>query len=305
MAHRRLISRIVAAAIAVACFAAHAAAPSLYVASVRSGGVNSDAPISGNLYTVNLSTGASQLVGAIRLPGSRAVGVTGLAFHPKSGILYGITSEQSPNEPHSLITIDPNTGAATLIGDLGFICSDVTFNSQAVLYAWMQTTSQLGTVDLSTGAVTRIGRPHAAGSPSGIAVDPNDMIYVTTKGASGTLDNVDLTTGEIQVGPPLTGAPFSTQISAMSFSPSGLLLAINSNGGSPANARLVTINSASGAVATIGNLPDDSDALAFLTSGGANLAPTLQAMSPGGRVVIIVVSIVLIAVAGTVVFRKG
>ncbi|HEX4780588.1 MAG TPA: hypothetical protein VH301_07535, partial [Usitatibacter sp.] len=177
-------------------------------------------------------------------------------------------------------------------------------NSKGTLYTWMQTTSQLGTVDLSTGAVTRIGRPHSAGSPSGIAVDPNDMIYVTTKGASGTLDNVDLATGEIQVGPPLTGAPFSTQISAMSFSPSGLLLAINSNGGSPANARLVTINSATGAVSTIGPLPDDSDALAFLTTTGANLAPTLSSMSPGGRVVVITISVVLVVVAGTVIFRR-
>ncbi|HXF79595.1 MAG TPA: hypothetical protein VN598_12075 [Usitatibacter sp.] len=305
MAIRRFLARIAAAAIAAASFSANAAAPSLYVASVRSGGVNTDAPISGNLYTVNLSSGASQLVGAIRLPGSRAVGVAGLSFHPKSGVLYGITSEQSPNEPHSLVTIDPDTGAATLIGDLGYIASDASFNSKGTLYVWLQTTSQLGTVDLATGAVTRIGRPRPAGTPSGMAIDPNDMIYVTAKGASGTLDNVDTVTGDLQVGAPLTGAPFSTQINSMSFSPSGLLLAINSNGGSPAASRLVTINTATGAVATIGNLPDDSDALAFQTSPGANLAPTLQAMSPGGRVVIIVVSIVLIAVAGTVVFRRS
>lgn len=301
----RHILALAAVAMALLAGAARAAQPALYVASVRSGGVNTDAPISGNLYTVALARGASQLVGAIRLPGSRAVGVTGLAFHPKTGVLYGVTSEQSPNEPHSLVTIDPATGAATLIGDLGYIASDCAFDSKGTLYVWLQTTSQLGMVDLGTGAVTRIGRPRSAGSPSGIAVDPNDMIYVTTKGASGTLDNVDIATGALQVGPPLTGAPFSTQINAMSFSPSGLLLAINSNGGSPASSRLVTINTATGAVATIGNLPDDSDALAFNTSTGPNIAPTLQAMSPGGRVVVIVVSIVLIAVAGTVIFRRG
>jgi len=303
MARRRIFARI-AAILTLAAGLAHGAGPSLYVASVRSGGVNTDAPISGNLYTVNLSSGAAALVGAIRLPSSRAIGVTGLAFHPNTGILYGITSEQSPNEPHSLVTIDPATGAASWIGDLGYIASDIAFDSKGTLYAWLQTTSQLGTVDLSTVAVTRIGRPRAAGSPSGIAIDPNDMIYVTTKGASGTLDNVDTATGALQVGPPLTGAPFSTQINSMSFSPSGFLLAINSNGGSPAASRLVTINTATGAVATIGNLPDDSDALAFVTSTGPNIAPTLQAMSPGGRVVVIVVSIILIAVAATVLFRR-
>ena len=295
---------MLAAIVALGASVAFAAAPSLYVASVRTGALNADAPISGNLYTVNLSSGASQLVGAIRLPGSRPVGVTGLAFHPKSGILYGITSEQSPNEPHSLMTIDPSTGAAALIGDLGAIASDISFDSKGTLYAWLQTTSQLATVDLATGAVTRIGRARAAGYPSGVAVDPNDMVYVTAKGASGTLDNVDIASGAVQVGPPLTGAPFSTQINSMSFSPSGLLLAINSNGGSPASARLVTINTATGAVSTIGNLPDDSDALAFATGSGPNVAPTLQAMSPGGRVVIIVLSIVLVAVAATVVLRR-
>jgi len=295
---------LLAAALALVAGVAHAASQQLYVTSVRSGGVNTETPISGNLYTVNLSSGASQLVGAIRLPGSRAVGVAGLSFHPKTGVLYGITSEQSPNEPHSLVTIDPNTGAATLIGDLGAIASDASFDSKGTLYVWLQTTSQIGTVDLTTGAVTRIGRARPAGSPSGIAIDPNDMIYVTAKGASGTLDNVDTVTGDLQQGPPLTGAPFSTQINSMSFSPSGLLLAINSNGGSPATSRLVTSNTATGAVAAIGNLPDDSDALAFNTSNGPNLAPTLQSMSPGGRVVVIVVSIVLIAVAGTVVFRR-
>ena len=301
---RRRILACLAVAAALLAGGARAATQQLYVASVRSGAVNTDTPISGNLYTVNLSSGASQLVGAIRLPGSRTVGVAGLSFHPKTGVLYGITSEQSPNEPHSLVTIDPNTGAATLIGDLGAIASDASFDSKGTLYVWLQTTAQIGTVDLTTGAATRIGRGRPAGTPSGMAIDPNDMIYVTAKGASGTLDNVDTVTGALQVGPPLTGAPFSTQINSMSFSPSGLLLAINSNGGSPAASRLVTINTATGAVATIGNLPDDSDALAFNTSSGPNIAPTLQAMSPGGRVVVIVISIVLIVVAGTVVFRR-
>src|SRR5689334_8919265 len=176
---------LLAAALAFFAGVAHAASQQLYVTSVRSGGVNTEAPISGNLYTVNLSSGASQLVGAIRLPGSRPIGVAGLSFHPKTGVLYGITSEQSPNEPHSLVTIDPNTGAASLIGDLGAIASDASFDSKGTLFVWLQTTSQIGTVDLTTGAATRIGRPRPAGSPSGIAIDPNDMIYVTAKGASG------------------------------------------------------------------------------------------------------------------------
>ena len=298
----KMFLRVLALLLAFWATGVGAALHTLYAASVRSG-LALDAPIAGNLYVVNLANGTASLVGAIRLPGSKPIGVTGMAVHPSTGVLYGITSEQSPNNPRSLVTIDPTSGAASLVGDLGRIGSDIAFDAKGILYVWLPATSQLGTVDISNATVTPIGKPGPAGSPAGIAVDPSGMVYVTSKGASGTLDNVDLATGALQIGPELTGAPFSTQINSMSFSPSGLLLAVNSNGGSPANTRLVTINTATGAVATIGALPDDTDALAF-TGSGPNLAPTLSTMSPGGRVVIAVISTVLIFLAGSLLLRR-
>ena len=301
MTGRRLIS-ILVAAMALGCPGAGAALHTLYAASVRTA-VSADAPIAGNLYTVNLANGTATLVGAIRLPGSKSIGVTGLAAHPTSGVLYGITSEKSPNSPHALVTIDPASGAAELVGDLRFVGSDISFDSKGTLFVWLPATSQLGTVNLSDATVSPIGKAGAGSSPAGIAVDPNGMVYVISKGASGTLDNVDLVTGALQMGPQLTGAPFSTQISAMSFSPSGLLLAVNSNGGNPANTRLVTINTATGVVATIGPLPDDTDALTF-SGSGPNIAPTLSTMSPGGRVVIVVISAVLLVLAGMLVLKR-
>ena len=298
----KMFLRVLAVFLAFWSAGAGAAVHTLYAASVRSG-LALDAPIAGNLYVVNLANGTASLVGAIRLPGSKPIGVTGMAVHPSTGVLYGITSEQSPNHPRSLVTIDQTNGAASLVGDLGRVGSDIAFDAKGTLYLWLPATSQLGTVDISNAAVTPIGKPGPAGSPAGIAIDPSGMVYVTSKGASGTLDNVDLATGALQIGPALTGAPFSTQINSMSFSPSGLLLAVNSNGGSPANTRLVTINTATGAVATIGALPDDTDALAF-TGSGPNLAPTLSTMSPGGRVVIAVISTVLIFLAGSLLLRR-
>ena len=294
---------ILAAVLALWVSGAGAAPHVLYAASVRSG-LSLDAPIAGNLYIVNLANGTASLVGAIRLPGSKPIGVTGMAFHPSTGVLYGITSELSPNSPRSLVTIDPTSGAASLVGDLGMVGSDIAFDAKGTLYGWLPGTSQLGTVNVSNASVTPIGKPAPAGSPAGIAVDPNGMVYVTSKGASGTLDNVDLASGALQVGPPLTGAPFSTQINSMSFSPSGLLLAVNSNAGSPANTRLVTINTATGVVATIGALPDDTDALAF-SGTGPNLAPTFSTMSPGGRVVVAVISTVLLVLAGMVLLKRN
>jgi len=117
-------------------------------------------------------------------------------------------------------------------------------------------------------------------------------------------NNVDLASGALQIGPALTGAPFSTQINSMSFSPSGLLLAVNSNGGSPAETRLVTINTATGVVTTIGSLPDDTDALAFTGGLSANLAPTFSTLNPGARVVVAVVSVILVVLAAMVLFRS-
>ncbi|MBC8023762.1 MAG: hypothetical protein H7Y14_11615 [Burkholderiales bacterium] len=283
---------------------AQSALHTLYAASVRSGGVATDSRIAGNLYTINLANGTATLVGAIRLSGSKPIGVTGLAVHPTNGTLFGITSEQSPNIPRSLVTIDPKTGAAKLVGELGVVGSDIAFDAKGTLYMWLPGTTQLGTVDPSSGAVVPFGRPGPAGSPAGIAIDPQGMIYVTPKGASGTLDNVELSSGALQVGPPLTGAPFPTQINSLSFSPSGLLLAVNSNGGSPASTRLVTINTATGAVAAIGPLPDDTDALTFTGLGRPILAPTFSGLNPGARVVVAVVSTVLVVLAAVVLLRR-
>ncbi len=301
-ARYKIFPRLLLAVLSLWAGVAGAALHQLYAASVRTG-LAVDAPIAGNLYSVNLASGTATLVGAIRLPGAKPIGVTGMAVHPSTGVLYGITSEQSPNNPRSLVTIDPASGSAALIGELGVVGSDIAFDSKGTLYLWLQGTSQLGTVNTSNASVIPVGHPGPPGSPAGIAIDPAGMVYVTSKGASGTLDNVDLANGALQIGPPLTGAPFSTQINSMSFSPSGLLLAVNSNGGSPANTRLVTINTATGVVSAIGALPDDTDALAF-TGIGTNLAPTLSTMSSGGRVVIAVISTVLIFLAGSLLFRR-
>ena len=295
---------VLAAAAALCCGEARAVGHTLYAASVRSGAGQQDnkSAVAGNLYTINLANGNASLVGPIRCEGKH-IGVTGMAWHPTSGELYGITAEQSPNYPHCLIVIDPATGNSKLVGDLGVHGSDIAFDSKGTLYIWLPATGRLGTVNLSTAQITPIGKPAGQGTQAGIAVDPQDMVFVTAKGAGGTLDNVDLSSGQLQIGPPLTGAPFSTQINSMSFSPSGLLLAVNSNGGSPASTKLVTINTATGAVAMIGALPDDTDALAFVGMG-ANVAPTFSTLNPGARVVVTVISVVLVVLAISVVVRR-
>lgn len=300
MAWRTLISILLASAAASGALAQ--GTHTLYAASSRTHATGETGAIVGNLYTINLANGTATLVGATRLPGAKPIAVTGLSVDPLSGVFYGITSQQSPNHPRALVAIDPATGNATLIGDLGVGISDVAFDTSGVLYAWIPATSQLGVINVASARVSVLGKPGPASTPAGIAIDANGTAYLTRSGATGTLDTVDLKTGEVKTGPPLAGAPLPSVINSMSFSPSGLLLAVNSNAGAPATTLLVTINTASGAVGTIGPLPDDTDSLTF-GRGGRSIAPTLSTMSPGARVVIAAVSTVLLVLAGMLLFK--
>jgi hypothetical protein len=242
-----------------------AVADTLYAATVRTGSGGSES-ITGSLYTVNLGSGSATFIAPLRLDGRAPIGITGMAAHPVTGLMYGITSPLSGDHPQSLVTLDPNTGNATLVGALRFPGSDIAFNKAGILFTWLPATSQLGIVNLTTGAVTPIGPPSAAGTIAGLAVDQHGTAFITPSGAGGTLDIVDIATGAIKKGPQLNGAPFASSINSMTFTPSGLLLAVNSNAGSPASTALVQINTATGAVNKIGTLPDDTDALAFVSA---------------------------------------
>lgn len=245
-------------------------AQKLYAASVRT--VAQSGSVGGSLYTVALATGSASFVAPIRLNGSAPLGITGLAVHPATGDFYGITSPLSRTFPVSLVTLDPTTGDSRMVGPLRIGASDIAFSRAGILFAWLPATSQLGMVSLETGAVTPIGAAGAAGPPAGLAIDPAGNAYITPKGAAGTLDTVDIATGAVKAGPTLAGAPFDSAINSMTFTPQGLLLAVNSNAGAPAATRLVTINVASGAVANIGTLPDDTDGIAFASVPGRDTA---------------------------------
>ena len=238
----------------------------LYAASFRNIAGGADG-LAGGLYSVRLGTGTATFVAPLRLNGTASIGVTGLAVHPETGVFYGITPPQSPNQPQSLVSIDPATGRAALVTPLSRAGSDIAFNRAGILFMWMPNTSQVGIVNMSNGQVTPVGLPRGQGTASGLAIDSAGVGYITPAGASGTLDTIDLGTGAITPGPALSGAPFPTGVNSMTFTPSGLLLAVNSNAGSPASTKLVTINIATGAVSTIGTLPDDTDALTFADGG--------------------------------------
>lgn len=278
-------------------------AQTLYATSIRTIASGGGDRVVGNLYTINLATATATLVAPIRMHGNTAVGITGLATHPATGVLYGITSAQSPVNPRCLVTIDPATGDAELVAPLGAPGSDIAFDSDGHLYVWLPETRQLGQVDLATAAVRAIGPPGPSGTTGGIAIDDKGQAYVTPAGAVGQLDRVDTKTGIITPGPMLGHAPFPSGINAMTFSPSGLLLALNSNGGSPASVRLVAINTATGAVSTIGSLPDDSDGIAFAGSRQREIGAALATISGRTLALLSLVLGLAIALAGVAAFK--
>jgi hypothetical protein len=192
---------------------------------------------------VQLAGGTATFIAPIRLNGRSSS-----ASPASQRIAPPVSSDHalSRNAPLALVTVIRERQGDT-IGPMTQGGSDIAFNRAGILFTWLPQTSQLGTVNLDTGAVTPIGNPGAPGPPAGLAIDDSGVAYVTPKGATGTLDSFDIATGTQTTGPMLTGAPFDSTINSMTFTPSGLLLAVNSNSGSPSAARLVTINVSTGA----------------------------------------------------------
>ena len=259
----RRILQVLAPALAVAFFAAGAAAQTLYASSVRTYSDPSYKGVEGNIYTVDPDTAGTQLVTSINY-GKTPIGLDGLAIHPKTGVFYGITSATAAVIPHSLVIVDPATGAATLVGDLGDVGSDITFDNDGTLYVWLPNTRQMGKIDLDSGRVTARGHAIERGASKGaFTVIGGGKAYLAATGGAGTLDTLDVQTGTITTGPALTGAPFPDLITGLAYSPHGTLFGINTNFGRSTQANLIMIDPATGKVTNVGALPNDTDAITW------------------------------------------
>lgn len=232
--------------------------------------------VDSNLYTVDTTTGHTTSIGPI------GFAVTGLAVNPLTGKLYGSTSMDSPNNPGSIITIDKATGAGTLVGPIGMDneIADLTFDASGTLYGWSEIfVDDLVTINTTTGAATVVGNSGLFTFGSGIA-DVNGILFYSGDGVTGDLRTVDKSTGLTTVVSTLHGAPPNTDgIAAMAADPdTGTLFGVALNDSDLVHpAYLVTIDTATGVVTTIGSLPVDFDAIAFdnapVVVGYPHLAP--------------------------------
>jgi hypothetical protein len=241
--------------------------PVMYAATGSNG-------VAGNLYTINPSTAASSLVGPIlNTSGSGAIGLTGLDFNPLDGTLYGITANSTSANGNtvakSLVTIDPATAFATVIGGLGVANTDISFRSDGTLFGFQsnETTGSIHSmtkIDLGTGLSTVVGSTGLASTNGGgLAFDEGGTLYLSATGSSGTLDTLNPSKGTRTVGGSITGAPVAGSINAMAAN--GLtLFGVDSASIAREGVHLVTITrgAAAATVTDIGSLPSDTDAIA-------------------------------------------
>jgi hypothetical protein len=144
------------------------------------------------LITINTSTGAGTLIGAL------GVTIDELAF-AANGTLYGWSGRISGS---SLYTINLTTGAATKVGTSGISNSGAGFAINASGTAYLAAAGASGvlrTVDLATGAVTTVATLSGAPLPTA-AIDAMGF------NQDGTLFGVNLAEG----GPGNPGAPGQT-----------------------------------------------------------------------------------------------
>ena len=146
-----------------------------------------------HLWTINPATGASTQIGEI----TGAACIVGLAVSP-DGLMYGIDIVSD-----ALFAIDKTTGAASLIGSIGFnanFAQDMTFDQATgvLYYAGFDAgafSDQIYTVDLTTGLATAVGNigpavaevdAMAIMTAGGPCSQPADLPWLSIAPASGT-----------------------------------------------------------------------------------------------------------------------
>jgi hypothetical protein len=208
------------------------------------------------IFEVNLATGDLTNAVPITLTGFTVNGATALTAHPTTGAVWGVVKTAAGQLGRKLCTIDPSTGAATLVGDAPDGTSSIAFNSAGTLYAMTgqgaTPSATLFTLSTVNAAATMVFGPITTGADGEvIAFAPGDALYHSS--GNGTAVFSRITFG------PDTATPLGSaagEIFGMGYSPAlGAML------GTTINSELVSIDLASGARTLIAStiLPGSPD----------------------------------------------
>lgn len=256
-------------------FHSNAASQTLY-------GCNSAGTSLSSLYTINAATGAATLVGSM----GSVYGCSGLAYY--NGNLYATGQDGSSSGTTSLFTIDPATGAATLVGasNQGTSCTyhitDIDFSPSGTLYATFE--NCLATLNSSTGAETDIatitGSLYNAGNA--LAISSSGTLYFAEKSLYTLNPSTGAATTIATLSNLPTGCTSGKQVAnALKFSSSGTLYGVFNCGSSGSGPNyLVTINTTTGAMTTVGQTQNGLDGIAFVTVPSVPEFPILQLSLP-------------------------
>lgn len=227
----------------------------------------------GELYTLNPATGGVILdVGPLNDVFGLNYGVTGLAFNPNTGVLYGSTANAVAATRAKLVSINPATGFVTVIGafnagpvNSGGVPStmaDIAFDSAGNLFGIGSIGGpQLYSINTGTGQATVIGSTGlTATSGGGLGINSSNAFYGTpTSSRFGTYNS---TTG-VYTNIANPTKPIGGAYAALAFDSTGVLYGLDL-GPSPAQqTHLTTFNLSTGAVTDIGASVDLLDAIAF------------------------------------------
>ena len=219
----------------------------------------------GELYILNPATGGVvQDIGPLNNASSVNYSVTGLAFDPITGVLYGSTGGASGTD---LLSINPLTGLVNVIGSFNVgsaTMSDLAFTPAGTLYGIGSSGGPtLYSINLSTGQATSTG-------PSGLSFTIGGGLAISSAGVfygapqNGLFGTYNPATGAYaNIGTPIYPQGSGSSFAALAFNGSTLYGDnLSGNGGTGAS-DLVTIDPATGNVTTIGLSVTHLDAIAF------------------------------------------
>jgi hypothetical protein len=250
-------------AMCVAAIAARADAGTLFASSAAGG--------PGELYILNQATGAVlQDIGPLNDVTGGNYPITGLAFHPTTGVLYGSTGNSEAGKEAILVSINPATALVTVIGtfDAGPVNSsgkpatmaDLAFDSAGNLYGVGSIGGpQLYSINTATAKATVIGSTGLTStSGGGLGISPASEYFGSpTSTRFGTYNSVTgAFTNIVAPTRPVGGA-----YAALAFDGS-VLYGLNL-GSTPTDTRLVIFDKVTGAISELGASAANLDAIAF------------------------------------------
>jgi len=229
----------------------------------------SSGPTSGSPALVELypSTGA-----VLRTVATLSAGLGGLAQHPLTGVVYGVTAPGGAGT-RNLVIVDLRSGALTTIGSVGlgnFGIADLAFRADGTLFAWSENSDDLITINTTTGAGTIVANAGVSTRGSGIEFLADGRLLLTGNNSNGALRQVDPVTGLTTVIGTLTGATVAGMpVNALTLGPDGnlwasQLTAFPSGSGGPAPTALFRFNPATAVITPIGPGINRMDALAWI-----------------------------------------